>query len=89
MTTASQGQSLQDRSEPNTQIVAPQPATGITGSTMRVKRRNGSFEPVDVNKIIRAVARCCVISKRAPIGILTFAGPWDLCRPVLKQRRGT
>lgn len=26
--------------------------------TMRVKKRNGSFEPVDVNKIVRAVGRC-------------------------------
>jgi ribonucleoside-diphosphate reductase alpha chain len=30
-----------------------------TGS-MRVKKRNGSAEPVDVNKIVRAVGRCCV-----------------------------
>jgi len=29
-------------------------------STMRVKKRNGSSEPVDVNKIVRAVNRCCV-----------------------------
>jgi ribonucleoside-diphosphate reductase alpha chain len=28
-------------------------------STMRVKKRNGSSEPVDVNKIVRAVNRCC------------------------------
>ena len=26
--------------------------------TMRVKKRNGVFEPVDVNKIVRAVGRC-------------------------------
>ncbi|HEX4383159.1 MAG TPA: ribonucleoside-diphosphate reductase subunit alpha, partial [Myxococcales bacterium] len=26
---------------------------------MRVKKRNGSSEPVDVNKIVRAVNRCC------------------------------
>ncbi|MBX7220064.1 MAG: ribonucleoside-diphosphate reductase subunit alpha [Blastocatellia bacterium] len=26
---------------------------------MRVRKRNGSFEPVDVNKIVRAVGRCC------------------------------
>ena len=26
---------------------------------MRVRKRNGSFEPVDVNKIVRAVTRCC------------------------------
>jgi ribonucleoside-diphosphate reductase alpha chain len=29
-------------------------------STMRVTKRNGSREPVDVNKIVRAVNRCCV-----------------------------
>ena len=31
-----------------------------TQVTMRVQKRNGSFEPVDVNKIVRAVARCSV-----------------------------
>ncbi len=30
-----------------------------TQSTMRVQKRNGSFEPVDINKIVRAVSRCC------------------------------
>lgn len=29
-------------------------------STMRVKKRNGSSEAVDLNKIVRAVSRCCV-----------------------------
>ncbi|HTW07061.1 MAG TPA: ATP cone domain-containing protein, partial [Acidimicrobiales bacterium] len=28
-------------------------------SPMRVRKRDGSAEPVDVNKIVRAVARCC------------------------------
>ena len=28
------------------------------GSAMKVKKRNGDFEPVDVNKIVRAVERC-------------------------------
>ncbi|HEY0714711.1 MAG TPA: ATP cone domain-containing protein, partial [Polyangia bacterium] len=31
-----------------------------TSTTMRVRKRNGSFEPVDLNKIVRAVSRCCV-----------------------------
>jgi len=26
---------------------------------MRVRKRNGAFEPVDINKIVKAVARCC------------------------------
>ena len=30
------------------------------GSAMKVKKRNGDFEPVDVNKIVRAVERCSV-----------------------------
>ncbi|HVW29730.1 MAG TPA: ribonucleoside-diphosphate reductase subunit alpha [Polyangiaceae bacterium] len=28
-------------------------------TTMRVKKRNGGSEPVDINKIVRAVNRCC------------------------------
>lgn len=31
----------------------------ITPTTMRVRKRNGSFEPVDINKIVKAVARNC------------------------------
>lgn len=26
---------------------------------MRVRKRNGNFEPVDINKIVRAISRCC------------------------------
>ena len=29
-------------------------------TTMRVAKRNGSLEPVDINKIVRAISRCCV-----------------------------
>jgi ribonucleoside-diphosphate reductase alpha chain len=29
-------------------------------TTMRVRKRNGAFEAVDLNKIVRAVGRCCV-----------------------------
>ena len=29
-----------------------------TGSSMQVRKRDGSYEPVDVNKIVKAVARC-------------------------------
>jgi len=35
---------------------APQ---AVTGSRMQVRKRNGDLEPVDVNKIVRAVTRCC------------------------------
>jgi len=35
------------------------PDEARTQTTMRVRKRNGSAEPVDVNKIVRAVNRCC------------------------------
>ena len=36
-----------------------EPGTQSTGATaMRVRKRNGDLEPVDVNKIVRAVERC-------------------------------
>jgi ribonucleoside-diphosphate reductase alpha chain len=38
---------------------AARPQEETTQTTMRVRKRNGSFEPVDINKIVRAVARCC------------------------------
>lgn len=31
----------------------------VAPTTMRVRKRNGNLEPVDVNKIVRAVGRCC------------------------------
>ena len=34
-------------------------AEGAAASAMRVRKRNGAFESVDVNKIVRAVTRCC------------------------------
>lgn len=38
---------------------APSIHTDSAPTTMRVRKRNGSLEPVDVNKIVRAVGRCC------------------------------
>ena len=35
-------------------------AEEATPTTMRVRKRNGAFEPVDINKIVRAISRCCV-----------------------------
>jgi len=35
-------------------------AQSVPETRMRVKKRAGDFEPVDVNKIVRAVSRCCV-----------------------------
>src|SRR5215468_9460101 len=43
-----------------TAVVTPIPHNDVEVQTaMRVQKRNGSFELVDVNKIVRAVARCC------------------------------
>ncbi len=47
---------------------------------MRVKKRNGSFEHVDLNKIVRAVTRCCdgiahVDAMR--VALKTIAGLYD------------
>src|SRR5258708_27737012 len=38
--------------------VVPFPVSS-TASQMQVRKRNGSLEPADVNKIVRAVERCC------------------------------
>ncbi len=35
-------------------------STEFTQTMMRVRKRNGTLEPVDVNKIVRAVGRCCI-----------------------------
>jgi ribonucleoside-diphosphate reductase alpha chain len=40
------------------QAVVPFPVPS-TGSQMQVRKRNGSLESADVNKIVRAVERCC------------------------------
>src|SRR4029079_9354462 len=42
----------------NTSAARDAAAEPIGASPMRVRKRNGSFEPVDVNKIVRAVGRC-------------------------------
>ena len=42
-------------------VVPPiEDGTQAPPTMMRVRKRNGSFEPVDLNKIVRAVGRCCV-----------------------------
>ncbi len=43
-----------------TLLTAPEPAQGesAVGTGMQVRKRNGSLEPVDLNKIVNAVARC-------------------------------
>ncbi len=41
-----------------TSTAAARQTENITQTTMRVRKRNGSFEPVDINKIVRAISRC-------------------------------
>ncbi len=48
---------------PNPSLARPRgwaPPEGGPQTTMRVTKRNGSTEPVDLNKIVRAITRCCV-----------------------------
>lgn len=42
-------------------ISSPQAGSSreVSGSSMRVRKRDGSFEPVILEKIVRAIARCC------------------------------
>lgn len=51
-----------------------------TPTTMRVRKRNGSFEPVDINKIVKAVSRCCYNLKSVDalrIATKTISGLYD------------
>ena len=43
----------------STAPTASETAAPAVASPMKVRKRNGSFEPVDVNKIVRAVGRSC------------------------------
>ncbi len=51
-----------------------------TATGMRIKKRNGSYEPCDVNKIVRAIARCAVGLERVEalrVAMRTIAGLHD------------
>lgn len=55
-------------------------AEDYTPTSMRVRKRNGSFEPVDINKIVRAVSRCCYELKAVDalrIATKTISGLYD------------
>jgi ribonucleoside-diphosphate reductase alpha chain len=49
-----------DRGEPAPQTTMQATMQATMQTTMRVTKRNGSTEPVDLDKIVRAVNRCCV-----------------------------
>lgn len=55
-------------------------AQETTPTTMRVGKRNGTLEPVDINKIVRAISRCCagLVSVDAMrIATKTISGLYD------------
>ncbi len=61
-------------------VVTTVPEQDVGAAQMRVKKRNGSFEPVDVAKIVKAVHRCCdnlehVDANR--VAIRTISGLYD------------
>jgi ribonucleoside-diphosphate reductase alpha chain len=41
-----------------TSVAIPETTVNVSSSPMRVRKRDGSLEPVDVNRIVRAVERC-------------------------------
>lgn len=47
-----------DNFSPQTGAAAARQTDNSTQTTMQVKKRNGSLEPVDINKIVRAISRC-------------------------------
>ncbi|HRI02245.1 MAG TPA: ribonucleoside-diphosphate reductase subunit alpha [Pyrinomonadaceae bacterium] len=47
-----------DNFSPQTGTAAARQTDNSTQTTMQVKKRNGSLEPVDINKIVRAISRC-------------------------------
>ncbi|MBZ4419002.1 ribonucleoside-diphosphate reductase subunit alpha [Myxococcus sp. RHSTA-1-4] len=61
-------------------VVSEAPPAEFTSTTMRVRKRNGSTEPVDLNKIVRAVGRCCVGLPRVDVmrvATKTISGLYD------------
>ncbi len=43
-----------------TGTAAKRQADNSAQTSMQVRKRNGNLEPVDINKIVRAITRCCV-----------------------------
>ncbi len=55
-------------------------ANEVAPTMMRVRKRNGSAEPVDLNKIVRAVSRCCAGLPRVDalrVATKTISGLYD------------
>ena len=67
---------------PAAPAAAPQqtPTNELAPTMMRVRKRNGNAEPVDLNKIVRAVSRCCVGLPRVDalrVATKTISGLYD------------
>ena len=68
---------LQFRPRPTPIVFADEPDTP---TSMRVRKRNGTTEMVDVNKIVRAVSRCCVGLRDVDamrVALRTISGLYD------------
>ena len=50
---------MMDTFKPHSPTAAARQPEETTQTTMKVRKRNGPFEPVDINKIVRAISRCC------------------------------
>lgn len=65
---------------PETDVVSTGSTTDQVRTPMAVRKRNGDSEPVDLNKIVRAVERCAVgLSHVEPLTVATrtIAGLYD------------
>jgi len=77
---ATTAQQMTIGSTPATQQLFPDVRPQVPEAAMRVKKRNGALEPVDVSKIIRAVQLCAAgLSQVDPmrIAVKTIGGLYD------------
>lgn len=77
---ATTAQQMAKSTTPTAQQLFPDVRPQVPEAAMRVKKRNGSLEPVDVSKIIRAVQLCAAgLSQVDPmrIAVKTIGGLYD------------
>ena len=64
----------------NTSHIQPPSSPPPTPTTMRVRKRNGTLEGADLNKIVRAISRCCDGLRQVDairVATKTIAGLYD------------
>ncbi|ATB31436.1 ribonucleoside-diphosphate reductase subunit alpha [Melittangium boletus] len=64
----------------NTSHIQPPSSPPPTPTTMRVRKRNGTLEVADLNKIVRAISRCCDGLRQVDairVATKTIAGLYD------------